>query len=618
MNLFTPIELFNTRLTGLNAPYSDSVVLDPDVLAQYTQDLHSRKYEQSYSKYDFPEFIVHRNRTKATRILYYRKEATRIYGRVLLAVLQALMIGRIRFKAKPDDDYSELASEIYTKLYMKYIHPLVKTAIEDYFVCGIGGVAITPLGIYPLRPENTSAFPSFFSPRLTIRTLALEWEEAKEIFNHPALKDEPPPIGVLQTQEINKNNTKSLYTIPTVILLEIMYPDRIEYHYGPIKIGEITRKGSWGHYLLVGDVRTTDERSAYDDNDPTASEHVWVSERSTEYNELPVGLIELLTSNPYRGYNLLEAHEKLVEHILVRSTRASTCSVRADLLNLSDPNTRAFLNYYKPIATMGGESAAAAIAFIDTVSITEIQAGLREIENQITAITGITPYMMGLSGVSDVASEIVMMQSQANARINHIHSIITTWLGDLIDKTTQYLIAIPPQNQTPLMAYNAQTNERVVIGGITPENAQIAHIDYATLFSKYAIEPTLVGELTNINRRTELMQALQLIMQVLPVLAQLGQIYDIKQIADHVLQTFNIDPSRITMQLSQQQPAQPITPEEQAAAQQAAQTPTPTQEPTPTEQTTTPEQATETEMMNTPQPTDVEELLANLLAGGVQ
>jgi len=262
---------------------------------------------------------------------------------------------------------------------------------------------------------------------------------------------------------------------------------------------------------------------------------------------------------------------------------------------------------------MGGETAAAAISFVDTVAIPEIQAGLREIENQITAITGITPYMMGLSGVSDVASEIVMMQSQANARINHIHSIITTWLGDFIDKTTQYLTAIPPENQTPLMAYNAQTNERVVIGGIRPESTQIAHVDYATLFSRYAIEPTLVGELTNINRRTELMQALQLIMQVLPVLAQLGQIYDIKQIADHVLQTFNIDPSRITMQLqTQQQPTPDAIPTQQPPT-SPAETPTPTEE----EPTPNPAEPTATQTTTQPQPTNIEEVLASLLAGGM-
>jgi hypothetical protein len=392
-----------------------------------------------------------------------------------------------------------------------------------------------------------------------------------------------------------------------------MYPDKIEYHYGPIKIGEIQRKSSWGHYLLVGNTRTIDEYNLYDPQDPTETENTWIAERSTNYNELPVGLIEMLTCTPHKGYNLLEAHEKLVEHILVRSTRASTCAVRADLLNLSDPNTRAFLNYYKPIATMGGETAAAAISFVDTVAIPEIQAGLREIENQITAITGITPYMMGLSGVSDVASEIVMMQSQANARINHIHSIITTWLGDFIDKTTQYLTAIPPENQTPLMAYNAQTNERVVIGGIRPESTQIAHVDYATLFSRYAIEPTLVGELTNINRRTELMQALQLIMQVLPVLAQLGQIYDIKQIADHVLQTFNIDPSRITMQLQpQQQPTPDAIPTQQPPT-SPAETPTPTEE----EPTPNPAEPTATQTTTQPQPTNIEEVLASLLAGGM-
>jgi cytoskeletal protein RodZ len=106
------------------------------------------------------------------------------------------------------------------------------------------------------------------------------------------------------------------------------------------------------------------------------------------------------------------------------------------------------------------------------------------------------------------------------------------------------------------------------------------------------------------------MQALQLIMQVLPVLAQLGQIYDIKQISDHVLQTFNIDPSRITMQIqTQQQPTPDTIPTQE----------TPTENPTPTEEEPTPNPAepTATQTTTQPQPTNIEEILASLLAGGM-
>ena len=493
MSRFIPLENFTARIAPLDAPYSDSIVFDPDLLAQYASEPDTKPDTRGKEPtYDYPLFIAQRSKVKAPRILYYRQEAQRIYGRVLLAVLQALMIGRIRFKAKPSDEYSELASETYTRIYMKYIHPLITSAIQDYFITGLGGISISPLGIHTLRPENTSAFPSFFQPRFTIRAFAMDWEDAKQVFNHPALKKEPTPIGATEEEIRHYKTTRNampLKLMPTVILLEIMKPNQIEYYYGVTQIGTIQRKNSWGHYLLIGDPRTIDIRlpnALITQPDPDDThETSWVSERADDYNELPVGLIELLTSNPYRGYNLLEAHEKLVEGILVAATRTNVCGVRADLLNLADPNTRAFLDYYKPIATMGGESAAAAIAFIDRVSIAELQAGLREIENQITAITGITPYMMGLTGVSDVASEIVMMQSQANARINHIHSIITTWLGELIEKTTQYLTTIPPESQTPLSAYNPHTKERIIVGGIQDPTSPIPQITYADLFSRY-------------------------------------------------------------------------------------------------------------------------------------
>jgi hypothetical protein len=211
---------------------------------------------------------------------------------------------------------------------------------------------------------------------------------------------------------------------------------------------------------------------------------------------------------------------------------------------------------------------------------------------------------MGLSGVSDVASEIVMMQSQANARINHIHSIITTWLGTVIDKSTQFLASIPPEYQTPLNAYNPSTKERVVIGG--PETTTLPRIGYDQLFGRYIIESTLVGELTNINRRNELMQALQLTTQILPILAQMGTIYDIKQITDHILQTFNIDPTRITIQLPQQQ-EQPLPPE---AAQAVQPQPTP-------EQTEAQQPTTELGQLPAPEtPEELQEMLAQAIAGG--
>jgi hypothetical protein len=619
--VFTSLEQFVTGYSFLSAPYADSIVLDPATLARGLQQLRSATTPTKPSKtpqYDYINFLVKRLQIKTDRLLYLRRESLRLYGRILQAVLQSLMIGRIRFKASPPDDYAELAADAYTKLYMRHIHPLVQTAIQDFFVCGLGGIAITPLGIYPLRPENTSAFPNFFQPRMTFRIFAMDWEDAKKVFNHPILKNEPPPIGYLPDLDTNPPGqfepTRSLYHIPTCILTEIAYPNKFEYYYGNTKLGEVVRRGGWGHYLLVGDPRTLDmpttptfEPLAPAQREKIVNDPIWISERTVSYNELPIGLFELLVNDPYRGYNLLEAHEKLIEAILLRTTRASVCAVRADLLNLTDPNTQHFLDYYKPIATMGGEQPAAAIQFIDAVSLTELQAGLRELENQIVAITGITPYMMGLSGVSDVASEIVMMQSQANARINHIHSIITTWLGTVIDKSTQFLASIPPEYQTPLNAYNPSTKERVVIGG--PETTTLPRIGYDQLFGRYIIESTLVGELTNINRRNELMQALQLTTQILPILAQMGTIYDIKQITDHILQTFNIDPTRITIQLQQQQQQeQPLPPE---AAQQAAQ-----QQPTP-EQATAQQPPTEPGQLPAPEtPEELQEMLAQAIAGG--
>lgn len=572
---FTPLYGFKGFGRSYREPFPDSVVMDPFALVSALSSAPEPTRYQQDQFVDYVSWIQQRHQQKWPRLLYYRKEAMRPYGRILLNVLTALMIGRIDFRIRPDDGYYELAKEAFTRLFMRYMNPLIRTAVQDYFTTGLGGVSLTPMGLAPLRPENTFAYPSFFDPRYTIRLLVMEWDDAQKLFKHPALK-ETPPVGDPNEDEKDRK-VLTLDGKPALVLLEKVDRQWIEYYYGNILLKRYRRLPGRGHFLLVGDPRDLD----YTGDDlttelPILEEEMantdifggltWVSERAAAYCELPVGLIEQLASHYVFGYNLLEAHQRLIEGIMLRTTRASVCSIRADLVNADDPNAQAFVNYYKPIITMGGEGAGPAVQFIDVVSLSELQAGLREIENQITAITGITPYMMGLSGVSDVASEIVVMQSQANARINHIHSYIVRWLGEVVDQFGLYLASVRPEYQEPLVAFDVSSGQKVVVGGAPDSNEVIPHISYEQLFGRYYIEPTLVGEITNINRRNELMQALQLTMQILPVLAQMGgQVYDVKAITDHILSTFNIDPGQITLQLQPQAPQQPVAAGAQAS-----------------------------------------------------
>ncbi|GIW59444.1 MAG: hypothetical protein KatS3mg087_0510 [Patescibacteria group bacterium] len=564
-----PLSGFTSQSLPNRAPYPDSVVMDPSsLIAALKQAPDAGRFtKEPYT--DYVRFVETRLAHKWRNILYYRREMTRPYGRILLNVLLALMIGRTDFRVRPDKGYYELAKEIYAKLYQRYLAPLIRLAVADYFITGVGGISMSPLGLAPLRPENTFAFPSFFDPQFTLRMFVMDWETAKEVFDHPSLKNEPPPIGYEQKDKKPATPNQSpeyLDMLPAVVLLEKMSRTKVEYYYGNNKVFEMPRQHGYGHFLIVGETR--DIHYGYEppadfpgpsimleDDTYDFTNMFWVSERSSAYCELPVGLTEQLTSHYAYGYNLLEAHQKLIEAIVMRTTRSNVAAVRADLISVDDPNAKDFIDYYKPIFLLGGEAGAAPpIQFLDVVGLQEIQAGLREVENMITAITGITPYMMGLSGVSDVASEIVVMQSQANARINHIHGYIVRWLGEVVDQFGLYLAKLKPEYQEPLTAYDASTGQKVRVGGLVENEPAptVPVIDYSDLFGRYYIEPTLVGEITNINRRNELMQALQLTMQILPVLAQLGgQIYDVKSITDHILSTFNIDPAQITVQVGQ-------------------------------------------------------------------
>jgi len=563
---FVSLGSFSGLAHPYHAPYPDSIVMEPgSMLKALAAAPEPTKFQQG-DYYDYVQFLTDRVSHKWQRIIYFRKESLRPYGRILLNVLTALMVGRVDFRVRPDSGQYDLVKEVYTKLFQRYLYPLIRIAVSDYFICGLGGVSMTPMGLAPLRPENVFAFPSFHDPLFTIRMFICDWNVAKEIFNHPSLKDEPPPIGVEHDKTKGRHGNSILFSqTPAVVLLEKVSRTKIEYYYGNNKLLEMRRPHGYGHFLLVGDPRDIDygysphvmlERAVTLEElagDPTGGMY-WVSERAHAFCELPVGLIEQLVSHFAYGYNLLEAHQRLIEAIYMRTTRSNVCAIRADLINAEDPNAQDFVDYYKPIFLMGGEAGTGApIQFLDVVSLPEIQAGLREIENQITAITGITPYMMGLSGISDVASEIVVMQSQANARINHIHSYLVRWLGEVVDQFGLYLAKLKPEYQEPLTAYDVSSGQKVVVGGVPDQISATPVIDYSQLFGRYYIEPTLVGEITNINRRNELMQALQLTMQILPILAQMGgEIYDVKAITDHILKTFNIDPGQITLSLAHQ------------------------------------------------------------------
>lgn len=539
---YTPFTNYLLGISGGIAPLPDSITVDPRAVVGAIS-----QWEVDYPKAGHKAvryYLQNRMNGKAAQLLYLRGESERLYARMLIQSAMALLVGRIDFRVTPDDP---VADTLFTRIFTKYGYNRVRTAVEDFLLTGFGGIALTPIGISNLRPETTTAYPNFHHPYSWIRVVPMDVERAREIWgNIRAFKypDYPTEYPLKKKEE----NPAAMFEVPIVYIIERLVRNQFEYYCKDTLLGTYPREVGQGYFCLIGDPRTVSVKTSSTENVYRLGQRpVWYNEREPDATDLPVGLMEHLVTNQHYGYNLIQWHESITEALVRTASRNNLVMVRPDLLDLQDPITQEFLDFYGAIGVMG-ENPQAAVAFLEKVSIQELMAALREIENMVTAITGVTPYMMGLTGRSDVASEIVAMQSQATARINQMHSYVAQWLAELTDSFRNYLALMPRANQEPMrMVVTDEKGSRVVvIGGLNG-------VPYYDVLSPVEIAPTLVGEMNVMTRRNELTQAIQTIAQTLPVTIQLGTAYDLSKLVDRLLETLNIDPSQMRIQLQAQQ-----------------------------------------------------------------
>lgn len=488
-------------------------------------------------------YLIGKLETRLGLLYHLRRESVRLLARIALLTLKSVLLGRIDFRSDPHD---AIAQAVFTHLYARRLHPLINTAFEDYLITGLGGVAFTPFGLAPLRPENSFAYPSFHSPEWTARIVSVPLAIARQVFTRRIKPDYGEQDGVLHEE-------------PAVLVIEQMTPTKIRYYAkGQLQL-EMPRPAGHGHLFLLGDPRTIDfleEPNPIEETRLLDSHELdrggdpgifitWCTERNVKSLDLPVGLIEQLANTQHGGYNILEWYGFLFDAMLKRARRGNLVAVRPDLLDRSDQATWKFLAEYDPIATLGGDQPGVAIQFIDVVGMDELRFMLQEVMNQFSSLTGITPYMMAQVGVSDVASEVVTMQTQANARINQLHSYIAQWLARATDLYQQYLISLPQNYQEPVQVVVSPGSEEETQYGRRFLIFGAGGRPYSDAFHSTRIEPSLVGELQNIQAKRDLTEAIQLVGHVLPIAAEMGHIYDITQLVDNLLRLLHIDPESI-------------------------------------------------------------------------
>lgn len=540
----------SSSFAGWDDPFPGGDVYDPEALLRLLDTCLERN-NQDAEAFRIHHYLRERLSARIGPLTALRRESTRLLARTMRLVLKSIMLGRIDFRSDPFD---RVVIQAFSYLWLRYLWNRLLQAYDDSIVAGVGGVAFSPFGIGLLRPENFFAYPNFNRPVWTARLFAVPQKQVLAVFKRRF----EPIMG--RTEPSDQPETWS--ELPSVLVTEVVGPKTITYYVNGRRLVRIARPAGHGHHYLIGDPRTVRVYTQPRDLEAvqiadsiraaTYGDQIvrieWNNERDPRMLDLPVGLLEQVAEIEHQGYNILAWYEVILDAMLKRVQRGNVIGVRPDLLDQNDEVTQAFLEFYRPIATLGGESPSAAVQFLDVVPFEELKAMLIEVQNLFSAVTGITPYHMAQVGVSDVASEVVAMQSQTNARINQLHSQVVQWISRVTDMYRSYLATLPQEDQEPIyigISEGGYEYERygsfIVVG--SPE------APYSAIFENTRIEPTLVGELALVNRRNELIQALQVVAQATPVLAQMGRMYDLTRIIDPILVTLGLDPDQLRIEL---------------------------------------------------------------------
>jgi hypothetical protein len=321
--------------------------------------------------------------------------------------------------------------------------------------------------------------------------------------------------------------------------------------------------GRYNYFLLVGEERTVDEDYVRTSSSemPAAYPHFTsfvdyiglqrvqsYPEDWTENGiELPVGMLERCVRSVYRGYNLYEAHEKLVESILKEALKGRWAFYRFDAFDTESLAFQEFESIFNAIGYNWEDAyKGPPVTFAGGVNLQELQIGLRELEQIITSVTGVSPYMLGVVGVTRVASEVVASQQHTNVKLSVQQERVAQMLARFVRAYQFYLASLPEQFQRVyLEPIDIDGQLRYVrLGPVnqnTPYLPMIEEVDYLDFFSRCRIDLAYTGQLSLNERRRNYMQAVQLLGSVLQILMQTGSVYRLEPIIDRLLKDFGVD-----------------------------------------------------------------------------
>lgn len=479
---------------------------------------------------------------RRTHLRYLRRESYRLRGVIDINIMASLLIGRFRVRTLPDDP---LAQKAYSSIARQALYPFMEIAVRDWIKTGIGGVSLSPYGIAALRAENSFAYPSWHAPEWTARFFWVYLDEIEHLLDdrmrrimraylehaHAYWQRDFPERA--SYEEWIREWTRR----PSVPVLELIGRDKIYYMIGNYVYQVFRRwENGYGHYFVLGEERELQHagQGVFQEEPETLT---YLHDTAQNYLDIPIGVLERLVMAPNLGFNLLESYEDVISTLHLQIMRGNTTIVSPDLLDLEDPNTIRFLELFKPIARRLRESPVPPVEFLSMVNSQEMEMFLQRLENLLVSVTGVTPYMAGVVGATDVATEVAVMNQQANIRIQGLHQKVLDWTEELIRGFQFYLIGLPEEQQ---MRFPVRMRDRTILVGGSSSEKQIS---YADLFESVEIVPEMVGEIHKMRKLQDYQQALQLITSLMPLLAQMGIVYDLSRLADMILLELGLSPN---------------------------------------------------------------------------
>lgn len=571
-------------------PAVASLVFDPEFVKSACQKSEEKREAQS----TLYQFCVDRiNGLRKDHLIYLRTESLRPLAQTNMLSAQALLLGKPQFFVVPTDHpHHEAAIEVFTTLYYKNLHELVEIAVQDFLISGLGGIVYSPFGIGLIRPETSVAFPNWVNPRWMARFLIADAEQLYSLWRKSVIKDYIEQHRNPQQDAVPKLDKElGIGAIP-IPILEVFTKREILYFFEGELLKRQPLEPQYQMLPLVGDERTVWYSRAnwvdlLSDEGVTEERFDWVSERDPDYIDLPVGVMEKLAAGKYHGVSILEAHEKMIEEFLLLTLRSNVSLMRPDAIDMDEQSSEWFIQTFNPLFLLRSDDKTPPVQFVHAVSPQEMAAGIRELEQLSTMVTGITAYMMGTVGNTDVASEVVAAQQQANIRLSYIHQRVQDWLDRVVSGFRQFLVSLAPPYQEPIAVrikiegFEPPQSERIapptlfpsvvspseermsgyqtlIVGGRGRASLAVSQVGYETFFSPFQIKIAAVGEFASLKKRQDLMQLLQILVQLIPIAAQLGVMYNIEPLIDAIIAEFGLDAHKLKMK--QQQQPQAVVP----------------------------------------------------------